>query len=67
LHEAEQLSATPTPLVACPHDSALIRAASACAATAAAAAADAGPGEGSSQSLFAPIMIAKLQVLLSQY
>ena len=67
LHEAEQLSATPTPLVACPHDSALIRAASAHAATAAAAAADAGPGEGSSQSLCAPIMIAKLQVLLSQY
>ena len=42
LHEAEQLSATPTPLVACPHDSALIRAASAHAATAAAAAADGG-------------------------
>ncbi len=42
LHEAGQLSATPTPLVACAHDSALIRAASARAATAAAAAADGG-------------------------
>jgi hypothetical protein len=66
LHEVEQLSATPTPLVACPHDSALIRAASVHAATAAAAAANAGAGEGISQSLCAPIMIAKLQVLLSQ-
>jgi hypothetical protein len=49
LHEVEQLSATPTPLVACTPDSALIRGASAHAATAAAA--DAGPGEGSSQSV----------------
>ena len=46
LHEAEQLSATPTPLVACAHDSALIRAASARAATAAAAAADGGRARG---------------------
>jgi hypothetical protein len=76
-HEAERLSATPTPLVGCTHDSALVRAA----ATAArcsrlGGALQLGEGRGAlpmrmAQCVFVcaqpETLIAKLQALLSQY